>query len=70
MKWQDLEISCFGVANYYQDILGHFIIDIRDKQYKLRIEKELGIQTYTYDTLMVDLKKKKRLAQFVLDLSQ
>jgi LPPG:FO 2-phospho-L-lactate transferase len=65
MKWNDLEVSSFGVAKFYQDILGHFIIDIKDKHLKPRIE-ELGIKTYCYDTLMVNLEKKKRLAEFVL----
>ncbi|TFG00501.1 MAG: 2-phospho-L-lactate transferase [Promethearchaeota archaeon] len=68
MKWKGLDVSCFGVAKYYQDILSYFIIDIRDKKYKKKIERELGINTYTFDTLMVDLKKKKKLARFVLGL--
>lgn len=68
MKWKGLEASCLGVAEYYQDLLDHFIIDIRDKEYKERIEEELEINTYTFDTLMVNMTKKKELAQFVLDL--
>jgi len=68
MKWQGLDVSCFGVAKYYQDIMKHFIIDKRDKQYKEKIEKAFGINTYNFDTLMLDLTKKKQLAQFVLDL--
>jgi LPPG:FO 2-phospho-L-lactate transferase len=68
MKWKGLEVSCFGVAQYYQQIIGHFIIDIRDCKYKLLIEKELGIKTYCYDTLMINLEKKIELAKFLLSL--
>ncbi|MHA2129764.1 MAG: 2-phospho-L-lactate transferase, partial [Promethearchaeota archaeon] len=69
MESLSLEVSCVGVAKYYQDILGHFIIDNRDCKHKSRIEK-LGINTYCYDTLMIDLKKKTELAQFLLELNQ
>ena len=64
-----LEISCVGVAKFYQDILGHFIIDNKDFKQKSRIEK-LGIKTYCYDTLMINLKKKIELAQFLINLNQ
>lgn len=68
MKWKGLEVSCLGVAQYYQDIIGHFIIDIRDCKYKTLIEKELGITAYCYDTLMINLEKKIDLAKFLLSL--
>jgi LPPG:FO 2-phospho-L-lactate transferase len=61
-------ISSFGVAKYYQDILGHFIIDQKDCGLKSKIEK-LGINTYCCDTLMTNLQKKIKLAQFVMDLN-
>ncbi len=64
-----LEVSCVGVAEFYQDILGHFIIDNKDCNQKSRIEK-LGINTYCYDTLMINLEKKKKLAQFLIQLNQ
>ena len=64
-----LEISCVGVAKFYQDILGHFIIDNKDFKLKSRIEK-LGIKTYCYDTLMINLNKKIELAQFIINLNK
>ncbi|MBD3211578.1 MAG: 2-phospho-L-lactate transferase [Candidatus Lokiarchaeota archaeon] len=67
LKWKGLEVSSYGVAKYYQEFLGHFVIDEQDKQLQTKIE-ELGINVYTYDTIMSDLDKKKALAKFVIDL--
>ena len=67
MKFMGLEVSCFGVAEYYNELLGHFIIDNLDCKLKSKIE-ELGIKTYCYDTLMTDLNKKKKLAQFLINI--
>lgn len=68
MKWKGLEISCVGVAKFYSEFLGNFIIDNKDRKLKSRIE-ELGIKTYCFDTLMTNLIKKKELAQFLIDLN-
>ena len=67
MKFYGLEVSCKGVAYFYKDFLGNMIIDNKDNELKQKIEK-LGIKTYTYDTLMTNLKKKIELADFVLNL--
>ena len=67
MKFMGLEVSCFGVAEYYKELLGHFIIDNTDCKLKSKIE-ELGIKTYCYDTLMTDLNKKKELAKFLINI--
>ncbi|MFX1325233.1 MAG: 2-phospho-L-lactate transferase [Promethearchaeota archaeon] len=69
MKNLGLEVSCVGVAEYYMDILGHFIVDNKDVKSKPRIEN-LGIKTYCYDTLMTNLIKKKDLAQFIVNLEE
>jgi LPPG:FO 2-phospho-L-lactate transferase len=63
----DLDVSCVGVANYYQDVLGHFIIDLKDRSQKKEIEK-LGIKVSCFDTIMDSMVKKKNLAQFLIDL--
>lgn len=68
MKALNLEVSAFGVAKYYADFLGHFIIDKQDKKIKPQIEK-LGIKTYTYDTLMKNLQKKVALAKYIINLN-
>jgi len=67
MKCLGLEVSCVGVAKYYKEILGHFVIDIKDSNLKSEIE-DLGINTYSYDTIMNSISKKKELAQFVIDI--
>ncbi|MFX1312238.1 MAG: 2-phospho-L-lactate transferase, partial [Promethearchaeota archaeon] len=68
MKSLGLEVSCVGVANFYKNIIGHFIIDNKDCKLKPKIEK-LGIKTYCYDILMTNSEKKIQLAQFVINLS-
>jgi len=67
MEILNLEISCVGVAKYYKEFLGHFIIDLKDCNHKQEID-ELGIKTYCFDTIMDSLDKKKRLAQFLINL--
>ena len=67
MESLDLEVSCVGVANYYRDFLGHFVIDFKDSKQKEKIEK-LGIKVSCFDTIMDSLIKKKELAQFIIDL--
>lgn len=67
MRAIGLEVSCLGVANFYKEFLGHIIIDIKDCKFKSKIE-ELGIRTYCYDTLMINLKKKIDLAQFIIKI--
>ncbi|MFX1257891.1 MAG: 2-phospho-L-lactate transferase [Promethearchaeota archaeon] len=67
MNCLGLEVSCYGVARYYKDFLGNFVIDNKDCNIKPKIEK-LGIKTYCFDILMTNLKKKKDLAQFVVNL--
>jgi LPPG:FO 2-phospho-L-lactate transferase len=68
MKSRGVEVSCLGVAKLYQDYMGHFIIDNKDYMLKSKVE-DLGIRCYCYDTLMINLKKKIELAQFVLNLN-
>ncbi|MHA1274622.1 MAG: 2-phospho-L-lactate transferase [Promethearchaeota archaeon] len=67
MKSIGLEVSCVGVANFYKEFLGHIIIDNLDSHLKYKIE-QMGIKTYCFDTLMINSKKKKALANFVLNL--
>ena len=67
MEALDLEVSCLGVAKYYHDFLGHFVIDLRDCEQTEEIEK-LGIRTSCFDTIMDTLDKKKELAQFIINL--
>ncbi|MFW9970106.1 MAG: 2-phospho-L-lactate transferase [Candidatus Odinarchaeota archaeon] len=67
MKFYNLEVSCIGVANLYREFIGNFIIDNKDCMCKAKIE-DLGIRTYCTDTLMINLKKKKDLAKYIINL--
>ena len=67
MRCYGLEVSCIGVANFYKEFLGNFIIDTKDCKVKPKIE-ELGINTYCYDTLMIDQRKKIELANYITNL--
>ena len=68
MRCLGLEVSCVGVAKYYKEFIGHFIIDNKDCKLKTEIE-DLGINTYCYDTIMDSISKKKELARFVNDIN-
>jgi LPPG:FO 2-phospho-L-lactate transferase len=67
MKYLGLEVSCVGVAQYYRDLISHFIIDNKDCALR-SIVKEMNINAYCFDTLMVSKEKKKELANFVVNL--
>jgi len=69
LKIFGFDVSCVGVANYYQDFLGHFILDNKDCDLVSQIGK-LKIMPYCFDTLMINLQKKIELAQFVIDLNK
>jgi len=67
MKSLGLNVSSIGVAKYYHKFLGHFIIDNKDYELKMEIEK-LGIKTYCFDTIMSNSKKKEDLARYLIEL--
>lgn len=67
LKALNYEVSCVGVARYYESLISHFILDTRDKDRKQEIEA-LSLKAYTLDTLMTNSEKKKRLAEQVLKL--
>ena len=67
MQCLEIEVSCLGVARYYKDFLGHFVIDNKDNHLKSKIEN-LGIKTYCFDTMMTNIEKKAKLAQFLISL--
>lgn len=66
MRGLGIEISAYGAASLYADILDIFIIDFRDSMLAKRIESELGVKVMATDTLMTSLEVKKRLAEAVL----
>jgi LPPG:FO 2-phospho-L-lactate transferase len=66
MASMGLEVSAYGVAKFYQDLLDHFIIDIVDEDQRKRIE-ELGIGVTVTDTVMKTLKDSVLLAKTALE---
>jgi LPPG:FO 2-phospho-L-lactate transferase len=69
MKNIGMEVSAYGVAEYYKDLIDIFVIDKIDSQYKTRIE-ELGLTVCVTDTIMKDMQAKKRLALETLKASE
>ncbi len=56
-----------GIAQYYQDVVSHLLIDNRDSSFSEDISST-GIKTYCTDILMKDAKGKERLAQEILNI--
>jgi LPPG:FO 2-phospho-L-lactate transferase len=65
LKGLGIEVSAFGVANYYSDFLDAIVIDSKDAPQKERIEK-LGIAVTVTNTVMKTLDDKIALANAVL----
>ncbi len=61
-----LEVSPLGVARLYRDIVGVFVMDIRDKDY-LEPVRALGMRAVAVDTIMTTPAKAARLAGIVLN---
>jgi LPPG:FO 2-phospho-L-lactate transferase len=67
LKMKGYEVTAYGVAKFYEDLIGTLIIDEKDSVLKSKIQ-EMGIDCYCFDTIMSDLTKKKNLAKFVINL--
>lgn len=63
MKAKGLEPSTKGVAEFYKDIVDVFIVDERDKTDLSGYDFEVD----HFDTLMIDVKKSKALAAFMME---
>jgi LPPG:FO 2-phospho-L-lactate transferase len=65
LRYLGLEVSAFGVAQFYMDFLDAIVIDSRDVALKARIEA-LGLHVFVANTVMQCLADKVALAQAVL----
>jgi LPPG:FO 2-phospho-L-lactate transferase len=65
MRALDVEVSAWGVAQMYRDILDVLIIDQQDSDLKERIESP-DIQVVVTNTVMRGMKEKTQLAQVAL----
>jgi LPPG:FO 2-phospho-L-lactate transferase len=61
-----VEVSAFGVAEFYSDFLDAIVIDSKDADQKQRIEK-LGLAVSVTNTIMRSLEDKVALAKAVLN---
>jgi len=68
MKALKLDISPVGVAKYYSDIIGSFVISKMDFSYETKIKK-LGLNVYLRDIAMNTLNEERRLASFVASVT-
>jgi LPPG:FO 2-phospho-L-lactate transferase len=65
MRGLGWEVSAFGVANAYRDILDVMVIDEADVDLAERI-RGLGLEVLVTDTIMRDVEAKRRLAAATL----
>ena len=65
MASMGLEVSAYGVAEFYRDFLDHMVIDEVDKHQKKRIEA-LGVKVTVANTIMKNLEDSVRLAKIVI----
>ena len=65
MAGMGLEVSAFGVAEYYKGLADIFILDERDSNLSSRIG-ELGYRVHVTNTVMNTLKDKVKLSEFIL----
>lgn len=68
MESLGMEVSAYGVANFYKGLISHFIIDEEDVWLKPRIE-ELGVKVVVANTLMKSLEDSINLARVVLEVN-
>jgi len=66
MRGLGLEVSAYGVAELYRDLLDVFVVDTADEGEQSRIES-LGIDVVVTNTVMRSLEDKVRLAEAVLE---
>jgi LPPG:FO 2-phospho-L-lactate transferase len=66
MKALGLQISPFGVARYYRNLIGNFVISNVDHRLAPEIQS-LDINVYETDISMRDRRGEKRMARYLLD---
>ena len=64
MSAMKLDVSPLGVAKYYCDVIGSFVISKTDRSYENDIKK-LGINVYVEDISMKNFYQERRLASFI-----
>jgi LPPG:FO 2-phospho-L-lactate transferase len=62
-----LEVSAFGAASAYGDLISAWVIDERDRDLAPRIERDLRFRVAVTDTLMTDDAAAERVARAAID---
>jgi LPPG:FO 2-phospho-L-lactate transferase len=65
MASMGLEVSAFGVAKFYEDLIDGFVIDAVDEPERFRVEK-LGVKVAVTNTMMKSVEDSVRLAKVVM----
>jgi LPPG:FO 2-phospho-L-lactate transferase len=68
MKALKLDISPLGIAKYYSDIIGSFVISKADRAYE-GVIKEMGLDVYLDDITMNSFHEERRLASYVAGIT-
>ena len=68
MKALKLDISPVGIAKYYSDFIGSFVISKADWEYE-GIIKKMGLDVYLDDIAMNSFHEERRLASFVTGIT-
>jgi LPPG:FO 2-phospho-L-lactate transferase len=69
MKALKLDISPVGIAKYYSEIIGSFVISNVDRVYESALKK-LGLNVYFTNIAMNSLLEERRLASFVTGITR
>jgi LPPG:FO 2-phospho-L-lactate transferase len=69
MRALDVEVSAWGIAQMYRDVLNVLVIDQQDSDLKERIES-LHIQVVVTNTIMHGIEEKTQLARAALDAAR
>jgi LPPG:FO 2-phospho-L-lactate transferase len=68
MKAMNLMNSALGVANFYSDIVGNFVIDLRDSTFSSKIGY-LDMNVFQTDIIMKNRSDEKRLSSYIIGLN-
>lgn len=68
MKAMKLVNSALGVANFYSDIVGNFVIDLRDSPLSSKIG-HLDMNIFQTDIIMRNSSDEKRLSSYIMGLN-
>ena len=64
------EVSAFGVASLYRDVLDGIVIDTSDDALAGRISADLGLRVLVTDTIMRSVEDRQRLARETLRFAE